>query len=143
MLLDGSDSNTAVDRARLCGRRRARLLSAAARDMQNRAAASMRRAAGRCATARLVQQLARIQELRGAGTDRGDSADHRGAADFSDHRPRMGDGHHGAVAVHTAAAAEMVLGKMLAYFVVGVADATMAVLVGIFIFGVPLRGSVC
>ncbi len=38
--------------------------------------------------------------------------------------------------------AEMVLGKMLAYFVVGVADALMAVLVGLFVFGVPLRGSV-
>ncbi|SPE40046.1 ABC-2 type transporter [Candidatus Sulfopaludibacter sp. SbA3] len=38
--------------------------------------------------------------------------------------------------------AEIVLGKMLAYFVVGVADALMAVLVGIFVFGVPLRGSV-
>ena len=37
--------------------------------------------------------------------------------------------------------AEMVLGKMLAYFVVGVADALMAVLVGVFIFTVPLRGS--
>lgn len=38
--------------------------------------------------------------------------------------------------------AEMVLGKMLAYFVVGVADSLMAVLVGIFVFGVPLRGSI-
>jgi len=38
--------------------------------------------------------------------------------------------------------AEMVLGKMLAYFVVGVADALMAVLVGLFVFGVPLRGSI-
>jgi ABC-2 type transport system permease protein len=38
--------------------------------------------------------------------------------------------------------AEMVLGKMLAYFVVGLADAVMAVLVGVFVFQVPLRGSV-
>ncbi len=38
--------------------------------------------------------------------------------------------------------AEMVLGKMLAYFVVGVADAAVAVLVGIFVFQVPFRGSV-
>jgi ABC-2 type transport system permease protein len=37
--------------------------------------------------------------------------------------------------------AEMVLGKMLAYFVVGVADSLIAVLVGVFIFQVPLRGS--
>ena len=37
--------------------------------------------------------------------------------------------------------AEVVLGKMLAYFVVGVADALTAVLVGIFIFTVPFRGS--
>jgi ABC-2 type transport system permease protein len=36
---------------------------------------------------------------------------------------------------------EMVLGKMLAYFVVGLADAIIAVLVGLFIFEVPLRGS--
>jgi ABC-2 type transport system permease protein len=38
--------------------------------------------------------------------------------------------------------AEMVLGKMLAYFVVGVADALMAVLVGVFVFQVPLRGGI-
>jgi ABC-2 type transport system permease protein len=38
--------------------------------------------------------------------------------------------------------AEMVLGKMAAYFAVGVADATIAVLVGIFVFTVPLRGSI-
>lgn len=37
---------------------------------------------------------------------------------------------------------EIVFGKMLAYFVVGVADATVALLVGLFVFGVPLRGSV-
>jgi ABC-2 type transport system permease protein len=36
--------------------------------------------------------------------------------------------------------AEIVLGKMLAYFVVGLADAVMAVLVGVFVFHVPLRG---
>jgi len=37
--------------------------------------------------------------------------------------------------------AEMVLGKMLAYFAVGVADSAIAMLVGIFVFGVPFRGS--
>ena len=37
--------------------------------------------------------------------------------------------------------AEMVLGKMLAYFVVGVMDAAIAVLVGVFVFDVPFRGS--
>ena len=37
--------------------------------------------------------------------------------------------------------AEMVLGKMAAYFAVGVADATIAVLVAIFVFTVPFRGS--
>jgi len=37
--------------------------------------------------------------------------------------------------------AEMVLGKMLAYFVVGVIDAAVTVIVGIFIFQVPFRGS--
>jgi ABC-2 type transport system permease protein len=38
--------------------------------------------------------------------------------------------------------AEMVLGKMLAYFAVGLVDATLAVLVGVFVFRVPFRGSV-
>jgi ABC-2 type transport system permease protein len=38
--------------------------------------------------------------------------------------------------------AEMVLGKMLAYFAVGLADATITVIVGIFVFQVPLRGSI-
>jgi ABC-2 type transport system permease protein len=37
--------------------------------------------------------------------------------------------------------AEMVLGKMLAYFAVGLADATIALLVGLLIFQVPFRGS--
>ena len=38
-------------------------------------------------------------------------------------------------------ASEIVLGKMLAYFAVGLADALIAVLVGVFIFRVPFRGS--
>jgi len=37
--------------------------------------------------------------------------------------------------------AEMVLGKMIAYFAVGVADAAIALVVGIFVFAVPFRGS--
>jgi len=37
---------------------------------------------------------------------------------------------------------EIVLGKMLAYFVIGIADAIIALLVGLFVFGVPLRGSI-
>ncbi len=37
---------------------------------------------------------------------------------------------------------EIVLGKMLAFFVIGVADTTIAVLVGIFVYGVPFRGSI-
>jgi ABC-2 type transport system permease protein len=37
--------------------------------------------------------------------------------------------------------AEMVLGKMFAYFVVGVTDAVIAILVGLLIFQVPFRGS--
>jgi ABC-2 type transport system permease protein len=37
---------------------------------------------------------------------------------------------------------EIVLGKMLAFFVIGVADTTIAVLVGIFVYGVPFRGNV-
>lgn len=36
---------------------------------------------------------------------------------------------------------ELVLGKMLAYFVVGTADTVIAVVVGIFVFDVPMRGS--
>lgn len=38
--------------------------------------------------------------------------------------------------------AEIVLGKMMAYFVVGLADAGIALLVGLYVFGVPLRGSI-
>lgn len=37
--------------------------------------------------------------------------------------------------------AELVLGKMSAFFAIGVADATFAVFVGRFIFDVPLRGN--
>jgi ABC-2 type transport system permease protein len=36
---------------------------------------------------------------------------------------------------------EMIIGKMLAYFVVGLADSVMALVVGIAIFAVPFRGS--
>jgi ABC-2 type transport system permease protein len=38
-------------------------------------------------------------------------------------------------------AAEIVVGKMLAFFVVGLVDTLIAVLVGIFVYGVPFRGS--
>lgn len=38
--------------------------------------------------------------------------------------------------------AEMALGKMMAFFVVGAVDVVVAVMVGVFIFGVPFRGSV-
>ncbi len=37
-------------------------------------------------------------------------------------------------------AAELVLGKMLAFFTVGLADTIIAILTGVFIFRVPLRG---
>jgi ABC-2 type transport system permease protein len=37
--------------------------------------------------------------------------------------------------------AEMVLGKMLAYFAVGLADAAVTIVVGIFVFEAPFRGS--
>jgi len=37
--------------------------------------------------------------------------------------------------------AEIVIGKMLAYFLIGVADTTTAIVVGVFVFGVPFRGS--
>jgi len=39
-------------------------------------------------------------------------------------------------------AAEIVVGKMLAFFVVGVIDTLIAVLVGIFVYGVPFRGNI-
>ncbi|HEY1241170.1 MAG TPA: ABC transporter permease [Bryobacteraceae bacterium] len=38
--------------------------------------------------------------------------------------------------------AEMVFGKMLAYFVVGLTDSTIALIVGVLIFGVPFRGNI-
>ena len=38
--------------------------------------------------------------------------------------------------------AELVIGKMLAFFVVGVVDTIVAVLVGVHVFDVPLRGSI-
>jgi ABC-2 type transport system permease protein len=37
---------------------------------------------------------------------------------------------------------EMVIGKMLAYFVVGVVDSIIALVVGVIIFAVPFRGSI-
>ncbi|HUA57451.1 MAG TPA: ABC transporter permease [Verrucomicrobiae bacterium] len=37
---------------------------------------------------------------------------------------------------------EMILGKMLAYFALGLADSVLAVFVGLAVFGVPFRGNV-
>jgi ABC-2 type transport system permease protein len=37
--------------------------------------------------------------------------------------------------------AELVLGKLAAYFTLGVADALIAITIGVFVFGVPLKGS--
>jgi ABC-2 type transport system permease protein len=39
-------------------------------------------------------------------------------------------------------ATEMVMGKMLAYFVVGITDSAIALVVGVTIFNVPFRGSI-
>jgi ABC-2 type transport system permease protein len=39
-------------------------------------------------------------------------------------------------------ASEMVIGKMLAYFVIGLADSVLALLVSVTIFSVPFRGSI-
>jgi len=36
---------------------------------------------------------------------------------------------------------EIVLGKMLAYFALGITDTIVAICVGVFLFGVPLRGN--
>ena len=38
--------------------------------------------------------------------------------------------------------AEIVLGKMGAYFIVGALDTVIAVVVGVFVFNVPFRGSI-
>ncbi|MCP5115640.1 MAG: ABC transporter permease, partial [bacterium] len=38
--------------------------------------------------------------------------------------------------------AEIVLGKMLAYFAVGITNTVVAIVVGVLIFGVPLRGNI-
>jgi ABC-2 type transport system permease protein len=38
--------------------------------------------------------------------------------------------------------AELVLGKMLAFFLLGFADTVISIVVGVFVFGVPLRGNV-
>ena len=39
-------------------------------------------------------------------------------------------------------ARELILGKLIPYFVIGLVDLALAVLMGEFLFGVPLRGSV-
>jgi ABC-2 type transport system permease protein len=38
--------------------------------------------------------------------------------------------------------AEMVIGKMLAYFVIGLVDSVIALIVGLTVFSVPFRGSI-
>ncbi len=103
ILLDGSDSNTAAIAKGYA--------ESVLRSYSFKVRARGPEPAGRNETGvahrpphpRLVQQLARIAELHRAGLDRGHPDDHCGAADLDDHRPRMGDGHHGAVDVHAAA----------------------------------------
>ena len=104
LLVDGSDSNTAAI-AMGYAESMVQGYSAAVRaEMLNRKGVTSSAAAGGGADARLVQQLARIEELRGAGADRGDPHDSHRPIDHADDRARMGDGDHGADPLDAAAA---------------------------------------
>src|SRR5207244_705643 len=61
-------------------------------------------AAGRFPAARLVQQPARVEELRGSGIDRRDPHDHWVSVDVARDRPGVGDGHDGTTTLHSLAA---------------------------------------
>ena len=76
-----------------------------------------------------------------AGADRRDYHDHRGATDVADHRARMGERHHGAVAFDTGSADRDGARKAFAHFLLGLVDMLIALFVGVVIFGVPLKGS--
>src|ERR1039457_2736297 len=92
-----------VDCAGLCGIAGAQLFVGPAHGGVEPARGRAPGAAGGCAPSRLVQQLAGIQKLRGAGPDRRHPADHRGAIDLADHRARVGNGDHGTDSLHAAA----------------------------------------
>ena len=78
--------------------------SHSAADALNRKGGGELDPARRRAHPRLVQQRARIQELHRARPDRRDPHDHRRPAHLPHHRPRVGDRHHGAVALHARCA---------------------------------------
>ena len=143
MLLDGSDSNTAsIALSYVEG-----LVQNYPLQVRSQWAGPARRpAAGSsrgCARAHLVQQHARIHQLHRARTDRRHDDGDRRAADFAHHGPRVGDGHHGATAFHSRARRrKSCWARCWRIFVVGLADTTIAVLVGIFVYGVPFRGNV-
>ncbi len=141
-IIDGSDSNTAANRARLHAGRHPRLQS----EDRARADPSRRRresdALARSAATRLVQRRSRVEEL---------------------HHPRLIAVILGLIAALLTSLtiarewergtmeqlistpvkpAELILGKLLPYFVIGMLDVIIAILMAVFLFDVPLRGSV-
>jgi ABC-2 type transport system permease protein len=67
--------------------------------------------------------------------------DHRGAVDLADHRARVGNGDHGADSLHAAAPGGDGAGQDAGLFRGGAGGRAIAVLVGVFVFEVPFRGS--
>ena len=106
LLIDGSDSNTASIALGYAESVVQSYSLAMRAEGQSRKGRERRqnRAARRFAAASLVQQPARIEELRGAGVDRGDPHDRRVGADVADSGSRVGDGDDGATALDATAA---------------------------------------
>jgi len=53
----------------------------------------------------------------------------------------MGDGNHGAAHLHPVARPELIFGKIIPYFCIGMIDVALAVLMGKWIFDVPIVGN--
>ena len=141
LLLDGSDSNTAAIAQGYAEGIVANLRGAPPR----RSAKYARRrspAGGRQRGGRVWYNPDMVSpQFHRARPDRRDHDDHHRQPQLAHHRARMGKRHHGAVALDAGAPSELALGKLAAYFLVGMVDMVICMLVGVYLFDVPFKGS--
>lgn len=64
-----------------------------------------------------------------------------GPPDVTHNSQGMGTGHNGAAHLNPVKGHELILGKLLPYFIIGMTDVGIAVIMGEFLFHVPMRGS--
>ncbi len=141
ILIDGSDSNTA---SIALGYAQGLISTHAARTRDNATAIKTGECdatADRRADARLVQHRTRLAKLYRARIDWCDHDDHRGAADFTVIARGVENGTMEQLLSTPVRPAELAMGKLAAYFLLGLVDMAIALFVGIYVFDVPVKGA--